>query len=425
MFKNKKFASHAIIFMVLGIVYMFLYSGLQNDQINVLTPYLQETRGWTDLQITNPMTLGAIIAIFAYAVFAGALVKFGVKKVFIPTLGILAAACFGIAICGNNYALYFISLLIIRVMVIPLQLGGFALCANWFIKYRGRVMGIITIGSPLFSIFGISLLTSLVEKFGLGAYFFVGGLLILISVITSIATKDTPEELGLFPDGSVAAPASESNVEEIELTAKEVYTDKNAWKIIVSYGTLTFVIMCMMSYMAVRYISLSGPDDVPNLFVTKGLAWLSVGAACGIPMSFVLGFIDDKIGTIKASIILNLLFFAAVVPLAIMPIGGNDILMAVWAFGVACMTGGLPTMDPCITSYVYGRKKYMSANKWIFPVKAAPTAFALAFMGFFNQTGNLDMAYYILIALLFIPLVIFFTMGNVEDANKADRGYSK
>lgn len=36
MAKNGKFLRYAILLNVLGIIFMFLYSGLQNDQINII-----------------------------------------------------------------------------------------------------------------------------------------------------------------------------------------------------------------------------------------------------------------------------------------------------------------------------------------------------------------------------------------------------
>ena len=39
MLQNKKFAKYAILFMILGIVYMFMYSGLQNDHINIIKTF--------------------------------------------------------------------------------------------------------------------------------------------------------------------------------------------------------------------------------------------------------------------------------------------------------------------------------------------------------------------------------------------------
>jgi len=81
-----------------------------------------------------------------------------------------------------------------------------------------------------------------------------------------------------------------------------------------------------------------------------------------------------------------------VIPLAIMPVGGSKLLMAIWAFGVACMTGGVPTMHPCSVSYVYGRKKYQGANKWIMTIQAIIMAFALYYMGFFFERGMAETA---------------------------------
>lgn len=426
MFKNAKFARYSIMLMLLGIMYMFMYSGLQNDHINILTPYLAQNYGWDDLKITNPVTYGAIVVIVLYLIIGAAFVKFGVRKILVPSLILLALGCVGIAVAGENYSIYFVSLFIVRIMVVPLQMGGFMLAANWFIKYRGRVLGIVTAGSPLFSIVGIGTLTAMANSLGLKtAYMAIAGILILMGVLTAFGLKDKPEDAGLFPDGAEEAPLSERNDAGISVSLKEVLTDSRAWKLIISYGILQFVIVAMMAYMAIRYITLGTPEDVPNLFVSKALLWLSVGAAAGIPMSYVLGYIDDKLGSIKASLILILLYFFAVVPLAIMPVGGSVPLMVVWAFGVACMTGGMPTMHPCVTNYVYGRKKYMSANKWIMTIQAIPMAFAIAFMGYFNQMGQLTTAYYVLMGLLAIAFITVLTMRNIPDANAEDREYGK
>ncbi|MDF3002431.1 MAG: transporter [Bacillota bacterium] len=423
MFKNAKFARYSTVLMLLGVCFMFFYSGLQVDHLNILTPYLSQNYGWDDLKITNPVTYASLVCIILYLIIGALFVKFGVKKVLIPCLILLALGCLGIATAGDNYGLYFVSLFIVRIMVVPLQMGGFMLSANWFIKYRGRVLGIVTAGSPLFSIAGIGLLTSVANSLGLKtAYMAIAGVIILLGILVALFIKDRPEDAGLFPDGADRAPVSEMEETE-DVTLSMILRDSRAWKLIVSYGILQFVIVAMMAYMAVRYITLSTPDDVPNLFVSKALIWLSIGAACGIPMSYVLGWIDDKLGSIKASLVLIVLYFFAVIPLAIMPVGGSVPLMIVWAFGVACMTGGMPTMHPCVTSYVYGRKQYMAANKWIMTIQAIPMAFAVAFMGAFNQMGQLTNAYYVMMGLLVIAFITVLTMRNIPDANAADREY--
>ena len=426
MFNDRKFAGQALLLMLLGVFLMFFYAGLQTDHLNVLTPYLQATYGWDDLAITNPVTAAAIVSIVLYLVAGAAYVKYGVRRILVPSILLLALGCLGIALAGENYAIYAVSLFVVRALVVPLLLGAFLLAANWFIKYRGRVLGVVTAGAPLFSIIGIAAMNWLANDVGLGlnVYAVIAAILVAMVLVAAFGIKDTPEESGLFPDGADHRPLSEEQDAGEPITVRQLLGEVRAWQLIVSYGILQFVIVAMMAYMAVRYISLSTPENVPNLFVSEALIWLSVGAASGIPMSYVIGWIDDKLGSIKASLVLNILFFFAVVPLAVMPVGGSEVLMVVWAFGVACMTGGVPTMHPCITTYVYGRKHFMAANKWIMTIQAIPMAFAVAFMAAFNDAGMLTNAYYVLIGLLVVSFVTILTMRRIPDANAQDRDYA-
>jgi len=335
----------------------------------------------------------------------------------------LSLAGLGFSTANGSAALYAVSLFLVRLLVVPLQMGGFMLAANWFIKYRGRVLGIITAGSPLFAICGLTLLTKVYVAIGKidTTYAMMGAIVIFLAVCFGVFLKDDPEHAGLFPDGADHKPVSEEKEAE-EVTLKEILTTKKAWQLIISYGIMQFIIVAMMAYMVARYTQLGG-GDIGALWVSKAVYFLIVGAALGIPMSFVLGWIDDKLGTIKASIFLNVLFLIPVLALAFMPEGDNEVMMALWAIGVACMTGGVPTMHPCSVSYVYGRRKYQDANKWILTIQAIMFAFSYYYMGYFFRIGKPDFAYYGMLIILVISLITIFTMVNIPDANAADRDY--
>lgn len=423
MLKNKQFARYAIIFCVLGVVMMFFYSGLQNDHLNVLYNFLPADLGWTEDMKALPVTWGGLACVIFYLVCGIGFIKVGVRKILVPSTVILGIATIALAFTAvsGNYPGYCVSLFLVRLLVVPLQMGGFMLCANWFIKYRGRVMGIITAGSPLFSVLGQQFMNRAAAASGIqGCYIILGIVCIVLAVLCALLLKDSPEDAGLYPDGSDHAPAKVAHEEE-DITLGEIITSKVAWQLIVSYGILQFVINGMMAFMATRFISLGGPE----LWINEALIYLSIGALLGIPMSYVLGWIDDKMGSVKASLILNILYFVAVIPLTIMPQGGSKPLMLVWAFGVACMTGGMPTMHPCITSYVYGRKKYQAANKWIMTIQAIIMAFAVQYMAFFFQKGMADLAYYGMLIMLVVSLVVILTMWKIPDANLADRDYGQ
>lgn len=432
--KSKKFLGYGILLCVLGIIFMFLYSGLQNDQINIIQSFITDKGGgWSANATQLPMTVGNVICIILTFIYGTLFIKFGVKKPLIvvmiitaiATLGIVAANgldCNGGAASGN-YPLFFISLLIVRCGCMILQMAGFMLVANWFIKYRGQIMGIVTMGSPIFSVVGTGVMSNLIlNKFG-GDYrpFYVGiaVIIVVICLIVGFAVKDTPEEAGLYPDGADHAPKSEES-DEVKLTVGQVLKEKKAWLLIVSFGAFQFIINACMGSMAIRFITLGGTE----LWVNTAVKYLAIGAVLGIPMSYVFGFLDDKFGSVKASIILGICEFIPVLALMMQPEGGSVPLMLVWGFGVACMTGGVPTMHPCITSYVYGRKEYQSANRIIMAIQLIPSAVAAMMMTVLITSGKATVGYAILIVVIIVGLISTIPMLKMKDANAADRMYA-
>ena len=265
-----KFLGYAILLCVLGVVFMFLYSGLQNDQINIIQTFITEGNGgWTASATQLPMTVGNFVCIILTFVYGTLFIKFGVKKPLIVVMLITAAGVLGIAgangldcnggAVSGSYPLFFISLFVVRCGCMILQMAGFMLVANWFIRLRGRIMGIVTLGSPLFSIVGTAGMSNLILNNFNGDYrpFYVGVAVIIVVVIIVVAVgvKDTPEDAGLFPDGAHQAPPSEQGLEEIKLTVGQVLRQKKAWLLIVSFGAFQFIINACMGSMAVRFIS--------------------------------------------------------------------------------------------------------------------------------------------------------------------------
>ena len=430
MAKNKKFLGYGILLSILGIVFMFLYSGLQTDQINII----QAFSGWSGDATMAPMTVGNFVCIVLTFLYGTMFIKFGVKKSLIPTMILCAVGCIGVAAANGlacnggegNYVLYFISLFITRCTCMMLQMAGFQLVASWFVRFRGQIMGVITVGSPLFSVVGTAGMTTLITK-KLGGdyrpfYIAIAVLLVIVAVVVAFAIKDTPEDAGLYPDGADHPLKSEGAGEEVKLTIKDIFSTKKGWQVIISFGALTFIINACMGSMAMRYITLGGGE--PTIWL-QAVKYLSIGALLGIPMSYVFGLIDDKVGTVKAAIVLGLCELLPILGLMLQPEGGSKVLMLVWGFGVACMTGGVPTLHPCIMAFAYGRREYQAANRIIMAIQLIPSAVAAQIMVGFMQRGQTTTAYIMLLIVLAVGIITLLTMLGMKDANAADRDYGK
>ena len=423
---NKKFSTYAIIFCVLGIVLQFMYAGLQNDHYNIITSF----SAWSSTQVQAARTVGDFVCIALTFLYGTFFMKFGVRKTLIPCLLLCALGAVGLVtadgllVTGGNgiFWLFNISSFVTRCTCMCFQMASFQLAANWFIKIRGQVLGIITLGCPLFSVAGTSGFTNIIAKSWNGDYrfFYVGiaVVLTLIAILIRFLLRDTPEEVGLYPDGADHAPVSENDEPEIHLTVGQVLSEKRAWLLIVSYGCFQFIINACMSSMAVRYMSLGGLD-----VWLEATTWLAVGAGGGILMSYVFGWIDDKFGTIIASYVLGICEFIPVLMLMFMPEGGSIPMMIAWGFGVACMTGGVPTMHPASITYAYGRREYQAANRVIMAIQLVPSAFAAMMMAALIEAGHGRLAYGINAALIVIGLIATYAMRKVPDAMAADRDF--
>ena len=430
--KKGKFMAYAVTFCILGIIYMFMYSGLQNDQINII----QSFSAWDATATQLPMTIGNFVCIALTLVYGTLFIKFGVRKVIIPIIILAAAGCLGIAAANGltssggegNYTLFFISLFVVRCSCMIFQLGGFMLCANWFIRYRGQIMGVITIGSTLFTVLGTSVMTSFIETHLGGDYrpFYIGIAIVIVAIafVTAFGIKDTPEDAGLYPDGADHPPISEANEPDIKLSVAEVLKRKVSWQLIISFGCFVFVINACMSSMAIRFITLGSGNGDPSVWL-QALKWLALGAILGIPMHYIFGFLDDKLGSLVASLIVGLGELIPILGLMLQPQGGSVPLMVLWGFGVAVMTGGIPTMHPCITAYCYGRREYQSANRVVMAIQAIPSAVAAMTMVSLIQAGHAQLAYIILLVVVAVGVITLFTMFGLKDANESDRDYGK
>lgn len=413
MFENRAYWKRALPIWILGVFLMYFYSGLQNDHINVLTPYFTNL-GWSSMTITNPVTWGALVVIPATVLVGTLMIRFSVTRVLIPGLLLLALSCMGLAVFGTNVVLYSIFLFLIRLLVLVLQMGAYMLCTNWFVQLRGRSLGIITIGCPLFTATGIATLSWGVANYGFThSYIGVGIVVLVLAALVALFIKSSPEEVGLYPDGSDCEIAS-STGEVQSIPLKEVLSNSGSWWLIISFGILQFCIVAMMAFYVPR-LAWTGTDSTIYLF------WLAVAAILGMPISFILGVIDDKFGTVVASIVLSVTFLIALFALLTMGPEKNNIpLIITAAIGLAGVTGGTPNLHPSITTYVWGRDKYQAANRWIMAIQAVMMAFALPFMSYIMDThqGNLDLAYKIMIVLVVIAIVTLFIIGRKPDYDR-------
>lgn len=304
MFKGKSptFKRNSIILLILGILMYYVFCVTVGEQISILAAYLPGETGWNPSSIVQPITMAGLVAIALTFVCNTAFMRFNAKWIIAGVTAIVGVGfiLIGVSSVSVNFILFFVVLFVIRALVTFLNNGCNYLCGNWFIKNRGKALGIVTIGGPLSSATFVALATLGINgSLGFsGVYYVFGVCIIIIAIVMGFFLKNSPVDVGEHPDGDTWTDETVSTTENHGIPFSALLKRVDTWLLVLSFGLLTFGSGCVTAYFSATMIA----KEVP---ATLYLPALVVGAVLGTPISYILGVIDDKFGTVKAREPLN------------------------------------------------------------------------------------------------------------------------
>ena len=376
MFRNKKYALYIVVLCAAGFAYMFLCAGLEGGQLELARAAAGNS--WDEARAALPMTVGALLAVpFSFAALTGYLRR-GVRQGMIVWGAAAALGCVGLMNARDVYWLYFAATVLLRCACAGLEMGVAALGAAWSLRFRGRLLGLVTMGAPLFYAVGAPVIADFVGA-RLGGdwrplYLAVAVALALLALAVRFLLRDRPEDAGLYPDGGGRAPADAAEEDAPALTIGKILSTKRTWLLLAVCGAYTTSAAGCMGAMEAWFTALGGEE------VWTGAApWLALGAIFAMPMSYIFGWLGDRLGAGGACIVLGAGLLVAPGAMWAMPQGGSVPLEIVWGLGVAVILGGVSTLLPCALAHAFGRRQYLAAGRVILP--AALLAAALAPLG--------------------------------------------
>jgi MFS family permease len=191
--------------------------------------YFGKTHGWELKQITLGFPLAALLTIWVGPLL---IPRFSPRKLIIIGTGLTAVSFFGFSAMSGSLLTYFALYFLYTVGYIfsgpiPHQI----LVSQWFQKKRGRAMGIVYVGVGLFGALGSFLVKTVTDRYGFQtALMAVGGLLFLAWPLSLFLLKDSPAEVGQFPDGALAPP---SDAKQPAQTFAHLLRSKPFWLLLI------------------------------------------------------------------------------------------------------------------------------------------------------------------------------------------------
>lgn len=395
----------------------WFYVGMVNDGSNITAPAIAEHLGVQLGTVLQVNSIAGIVGVIFFIIIGQINQKLGARK----TSGIFTIlAGIGYIWIGSTTSLFrygiAMSLVVGGIMSAGYISGG-TLVAQWFPKKKGVVMGYTTMGHNLASAFYVPLIAFLVGKFGVQIGVTIPAITsIILGILGIIFIRNTPQERGINPDNvSDEVYKNEYFTDEIsedeswEIT--KLIKDKELWLAAITTGFFQICTVGVMSQLVVRNKSLGFTQN-------QAISIMTFLACIGVVGSFIVGVIDDKIGTKKTMILFGLWYIIALLA----NVSETKIGIYVSIFMIGMAIGGSANFTTSLPASIFGRHGFDKVNSVIFPIQGFLTSLCFAINGIvLNITGNLRYAYvtFAVVAGLTMVLVLFV------DEHKYNRDWKK
>ena len=267
-------------------------------------------------------------------------------------------------------------------------LGGMvtnAIVPKWFIRKRGRAMGLASIGTAMGPLLFPISVQAIVSTVGWRDGWLVLGLVTLAVLIPlSFLIRTKPEDMGLIPDGEESMPtgimkASTPAIAEENYSRREAIRTPTFWLLAISFSLAT---LSMGGFFAnwLPYF-----QDIGFTAAVGSLAAVAYGIG-SISVRLVWGLLSERY-SVRHLLVIQAFLTAASVFFFLHISGPTTLVMAGGFHGLA--VGGFFIMRPLIIANYFGRRHLGAVNSLFRPLTTITSSLSpLLIAGLFDVYGS-------------------------------------
>ena len=276
--------------------------------LTALFPFLMQDPGWSRQTIGLAFTLHFWIYAF-FAILAGKMVDSLGGRATIFLGGFLTLA--GLVLLSLVKEIWQFYLVFGVILAAAVSMTHFvpntALVRKWFIHKAGLATGVVTVGTVIGFAFLPPIISQLSARMGWrSACLIAGGAMgSLIMATAWLLIRNSPESMGLLPDGENPSPSDESSadlagVEEPgRFTTRQTLRDRNFWYYFLAYSITGIPMQGILGHVIIWGVDLGFPAANSGLI----LAALTLPS---IPVRILAGWLGDRLGKRRVLILFTL-----------------------------------------------------------------------------------------------------------------------
>ena len=365
---------------------------------------MSEDLGWSRSLIAGAASLGGLVATVASPVVGWALDRYGARVILTGSVLILGLSTVSLAWATVPIAFYLAYGLGRVIFSSPLNIGPSVVVSRWFVRRRGQATGFLFLSHSL-GMITFPLIAGLVIKYrGWEDAWIVLGVLVWILALgpVSMLVRQTPEEVGLLPDGDLPKPqarGAETSVvtEEQNWTLREAARTPTLWLLAMATGSL-FLLQSGTNIHQGAYFLDQG------LGVGVSAATLSLNAVFTGVGSIFWGWLVDRVPVrfTYAGVALMMAVALILFPMADTTV---EALIVASIFGAA--VGGILVVPVVAYANYFGRRSLSAIRGVTEPFVSLGQAIGALFSGIvYDVTGSYKDAFLVLSILGFATIAM-------------------
>ncbi|MCF8041098.1 MAG: MFS transporter [Desulfarculaceae bacterium] len=378
---------------VVGVAFLanFAAAGSQFYAFNAFMLPLCELRGWTRADINLAPIIGFICGLLGQYSYGSIISITGPRRLMAMGALVSAAAFVTLGQAQELWLFYLAYILLIMGNAAMASLVANTAVSNWFVRLRGRAMGMATSGLTMAGVILPFAAYHLLHTVGLGWAFAIIGLgIACLAPIAWLVVRDSPESCGMLPDGQAVAPQDRASIKimpQSQVPPSQLIKSPSFWKVGMAYGLASAGVFAVVFQLGPRFQDLGMDGDTAMIMV----ALTSVAGTCG---KFTWGTLCDRFPPNRlAAVMFSMVGLGQILGLVASGPITVGFFILVFGFGM----GGIMSTFPIISAWCFGRAAFASVFRLLALFLGLQAVGYVLMGGSFSLTGSYDAAYLVFI----------------------------
>lgn len=321
-------------------------------------------------------------------VIGKALDRFPVRNVLVSGALMMGGGLVAVGLSQSVWVMALLLLLLVGPGAAAIgPLSAATVVSRWFIRRRGRALGITSVATSLGGTLLVPVIAFNLEWFGWRDTLLIQGaaVIVLVSIVTLLAVRDRPQDMGLQPDGDIGAVRDGvGGSDERRWAFGQILASRDFWCISLAIG-LTFAVNQAVLVSLVPYALQFGVSAQNAALLVALISFFSILG------KLAFGAVADRVD--KRLLLLIIMAFIAMQVAFLLVAPPLPVLIVALAIGGLAVGGEFPVWQALVADK-FGRISYGSVMGSMQLIVTFASLLSIAYAGYaYDVAGNYSIAF--------------------------------